>query len=326
MPWLHKTLIGTQVEIFIINMPPKKGKKGGKKSGKKGGKKGKKGGKKDTPSVGDQSKAPEPTEKEVLLQAELEKVTLQLEAAKFTVEDLKQENEWLQNEAQKIRIESHEYMSYMEKKTSKRQTTIITLSDHNKQEIRNLQIQRQNMEDEFDEKKRALENLLLQKQHLLEKANQELNDLQEYKDLQSDQLNKIKELEQEVVKMRAHHTTCVQQMKSDFLREKKDFQHDSEFRVQSLEKKAIQDAQQCLSEHANKIKLENRELRQKLMQLIKTTRALTDHQKTLEEQKRQLLREQSYAYDLKKLREARQKKSFKPLEDNPQESNQEEKT
>lgn len=38
----------------------------------------------------------------------------------------------------------------------------------------------------------------------------------------------------------------------------------------------------------------------------------------LEEQKRQLLREQSYANDLKKLREARQKKSFKPLEDEPE--------
>lgn len=41
----------------------------------------------------------------------------------------------------------------MEKKTSKRKTTIITLSDHNKQEIRNIQLQKQNMEEEFDDKK-----------------------------------------------------------------------------------------------------------------------------------------------------------------------------
>lgn len=49
----------------------------------------------------------------------------------------------------------HEYMSYMEKKTSKRQTTIVTLSDHNKQEIRNIQLQRQVMEEEFDDKKKG---------------------------------------------------------------------------------------------------------------------------------------------------------------------------
>ena len=46
-------------------------------------------------------------------------------------------------------------MSYMEKKTSKRQTTIVTLSDHNKQEIRNIQLQRQIMEEEFDDKKKG---------------------------------------------------------------------------------------------------------------------------------------------------------------------------
>ena len=49
----------------------------------------------------------------------------------------------------------HEYMSYMEKKTTKRQTTIITLSDHNKQEINNIQLQKEIMEEEFDEKEKG---------------------------------------------------------------------------------------------------------------------------------------------------------------------------
>ncbi|XP_005108522.1 coiled-coil domain-containing protein 166 [Aplysia californica] len=283
-------------------MPPKKGKAGKKK------------GKGDAPAEPEKPKTPEPTDKEVLLKAELEKVNLQLVKAKDNVEELKKENEWLQSEAQKIRIESHEYMSYMEKKTSKRQTTIITLSDHNKQEIRNIQLQRQNMEEEFDDKKKALENLLLEKQHLLEKTNQELGDLQEYKDLQTDQLSKIRDLERQVMQMRAHHTERIQQMKSDFLREKKEYQHDSDFRIQSLEKKANKEAVQCLTEHTNKIKLENRDLRHELLQLIKTTRALNEHRHMLEDQKKQLLREQNYANDLKTLREARQKKSFKPLE------------
>lgn len=44
-------------------------------------------------------------------------------------------------------------MSYMEKKTTKRKTTIITLSDHNKEEIRNIDFQKQNMEEEFNQKK-----------------------------------------------------------------------------------------------------------------------------------------------------------------------------
>lgn len=75
----------------------------------------------------------------------------------------------------------------------------------------------------------------------------------------------------------------------------------------------FQEAIQCLTEHTNKIKLENRELRHELLKLIQTTRALNEHQRNLEDQRRQLLREQNYANDLKTLRDARQKKSFKPL-------------
>ncbi|CAG5131916.1 unnamed protein product [Candidula unifasciata] len=287
-------------------MPPKKGKKG-----EKGGKKK---GKADVIKEAAEPKALEPTEKEVLLKKELEAVTLQLEKAREAVTELRQEHEWLQNEAQKIRIESHEYMSFMERKTNKRQTTIITLNDHNKQEIRNLQLQRQNMEEEFNEKKKVLETLLLEKQHVLAKANKELKELQEYKELQKDQLEKIHDLEQQVIQLRAKHTERIQRMKADFLHEKHKYQQDSEFKIQTLERKANKEAMQCLAEHTNRIREENRELRQELLQLIKITRALNEHQRKLENQKRELLREQNYASNLKKLRETRQKKSIKSQE------------
>ena len=62
----------------------------------------------------------------------------------------------------------------------------------------------------------------------------------------------------------------------------------------------------CLTEHTNHIKLENRDLRRELLELIRKTRALQDHKLELEDQRRQLLREQQYAGDLKKLRATRQ--------------------
>jgi len=67
----------------------------------------------------------------------------------------------------------------------------------------------------------------------------------------------------------------------------------------------------CLTEHTNHIKLENRDLRRELLELIRKTRALQDHKLELEDQRRQLLREQQYAGDLKKLRATRQHKVFK---------------
>ena len=44
-------------------------------------------------------------------------------------------------------------MSYMEKKTNKRQTTVISLSDQNRKEIQDLQDEKQKMLDQYEEKK-----------------------------------------------------------------------------------------------------------------------------------------------------------------------------
>ena len=47
----------------------------------------------------------------------------------------------------------HEYMNYMQKKTSRRQTTIITLSDQNQKEIYDMMQDKQAMLDEYEDKK-----------------------------------------------------------------------------------------------------------------------------------------------------------------------------
>ena len=44
-------------------------------------------------------------------------------------------------------------MSYMEKKTSKRQTTIISLSDQNQKQIQDIRDEKKQMIDEYEEKK-----------------------------------------------------------------------------------------------------------------------------------------------------------------------------
>lgn len=46
-------------------------------------------------------------------------------------------------------------MSYMAKKTQKRQTTIISLSDSNQQELENIKKQREQMLKEYNDKKQG---------------------------------------------------------------------------------------------------------------------------------------------------------------------------
>ena len=58
------------------------------------------------------------------------------------------------------------------------------------------------------------------------------------KNLQQEQLARIKELEKEVMVMRGKHSDAIQQLKSNFLNEKRDFQQDSESKIQAMAKQA----------------------------------------------------------------------------------------
>ncbi|CAH1794050.1 unnamed protein product [Owenia fusiformis] len=280
-------------------MPPKKKGKEKKKKGDDGEAKRKDDGEK------------EPSDKEKLLQQELDQLTGELDSMKQKVEELRAENEWLQQEAHKVRIESHEYMSYMEKKTSKRQTTIISLSDQNSKEIQDIKQEKENMLKQYEEKKATLRAVMLEKENMLSRTKQELEDLQEYKNLQKEQLAKIRELEREVMHMRGKHSETIQSLKAKFLKEKREFQTESEQRIQTMTKQANKEAFACLNDHTDHIKIENRALRHELLKLIRKTRALHEHKAQLEEQKKQLLREQQYANDLKKIRSSRQHQVYK---------------
>ena len=59
-----------------------------------------------------------------------------------------------------------------------------------------------------------------------------------FKNLQQEQLARIKELEKEVMVMRGKHSDAIQQLKSNFLNEKRDFQQDSESKIQAMAKQA----------------------------------------------------------------------------------------
>nr|CAB3228240.1 coiled-coil domain-containing protein 166-like [Phallusia mammillata] len=295
-------------------MPPKK------KKGKKGKKKAAGGGKAgaDAPEGGEETIQIEdtmgPTDREVLLQKELDTLTNDLARHKKEVDELRKENEFLQTEAQQTRVESHEYMSYMAKKTHKRQTTIISLSDQNQRELEKINRQKQLMLTDYEEKKSALKASLLEKENLLTKAKKEYQDLAEYRDLRDDQLKRIKQLEREVLRMRGTHSDTIQQLKAKFLHEKSEYTEESEERIKDLAREANKKAVKCLGEHAESIKVENRALRAELLELINRSRILNQHRKELEEQRKDLLREKQYSEDIRRLRGQRQQRIVKQLE------------
>ena len=69
----------------------------------------------------------------------------------------------------------------MSKKAASRQNAIITLSDHNKQEIEDLKKEKENIIKEFETKKSALQNNLINKQSMLNSIRAEIEEMAEYK-------------------------------------------------------------------------------------------------------------------------------------------------
>jgi len=50
----------------------------------------------------------------------------------------------------------HEYLSYMEKKTSKRQLAIVSLSDYNQKQIDDLQQEQRDLTEQFERRKEGV--------------------------------------------------------------------------------------------------------------------------------------------------------------------------
>jgi len=248
---------------------------------------------------------PQPTEREVQLTKQLDEITLELKSMRVQVDGLKEENEFLHQEAQQIRVETHEYLNYVSKKTQKRQDAVISLSDRNAEKISEIQAKKEEAVNSYNKEREKLSAIILTKESELTSIQNELSDLHEFQVLQQEQENEISSLEKKMSEIRIKHSEAVQKLKGKFLEEKNTFQKQSEDELMELTKEAKKDAQQCLQDHTVKIKQENRALRKELLELIQKTRALHKHKLELQEQRKVLLREQDYASDLHKMRKER---------------------
>ena len=159
----------------------------------------------------------------------------------------------------------------------------------------------------------ALQKTLLEKENLLIRYNKDLDNMEEYKNLKAAQLEEIRLLEEQMNQLRGEQTKTISDLKSQFLKEKADFKREADLKINSVIKVANKEARQCLSENTYKIKYDNQRLRKELLEFIQYTKALQAHKTKLENQKHEILREISYAEDLKKLRTTQQEKVISKL-------------
>ncbi|UJR10711.1 hypothetical protein I4U23_014901 [Adineta vaga] len=271
-------------------MPPKgkKGKKG--KSEKK---------KKDTKEKDEKLR---PSDKELVLQAELDKKVQKLAEIKLRVRTAQEENHWLNEEANKVRAETAEYVQYMSKKTNTRQNQVITLTDYHQEQIRDINREKENMLKDYEQKKNELRAQLMKKEQFLAQTNRELQAIGEYRNIQDQQNNEIKRLQEEINQLRGTHVREIADMRMTFEKVLHDQRTDEGAKVQSIRRQADEEAEQFLYDRSVAIQNENLQLRKSLQDFLKRIHALNESKERLEEEQIHLIRQLKLATDLKRIR------------------------
>ncbi|KAI2662801.1 Coiled-coil domain-containing protein 166 [Labeo rohita] len=204
----------------------------------------------------------------------------------------RKENEFLQKEIAQSRMESKEYMSYMSKGAEKRQNSIVTLSDQSHKELKELQGQRQSMQDKHDEQTNELQTEILQTENQLALLNREIADLKEVKTLKQQQSCRITELEEELTTMQCNHSESLVAQKAEFIKKKQSCEQQAKDTVQALTISANKEASHSLMSYMNRVFQVKKSLQEEYKYLLQRTQALQKQQVSLQNDQQQLLLEQ----------------------------------
>ncbi|KAI1888617.1 hypothetical protein AGOR_G00187000 [Albula goreensis] len=261
----------------------------------------------EVPVVEQEEEEPPPpteTEREAQLRREYDELTHTLNDLKKKAEQLRCENDVLQTEAEKMRVDSREYTAYVTKRTQKRQSAIVTLSEQNQQELEELRHQREQEQEEHSRQANELKKQILERENELVLLKTEIEELGEIKRLQKQQLVRVAELQREMEDTNCRHTDAIQALRAQFFAEKQKYEARARQKVHALALAANKEASQCLMAHTQQVCEENQRLRKELQQLIQRAQVLHDHQEALQTQRQGLLLELEYVQDLRQLRPA----------------------
>ncbi|XP_010013138.1 PREDICTED: coiled-coil domain-containing protein 166 [Nestor notabilis] len=239
-------------------------------------------------------------ERKSYLQKEYKVVTEHMNTYVGRMEYFLQENKFLEKEAQQNQEEGNTYLSYIKKHSQKCQDLIITLNDQNHADLSEAGMQKEKLISQYMEKEKDVRSNLTYMESKYSLLSKEVEDLKPFNDpsYRKEQIEKIKELEKELLVTKIQHSDEMHKIKSRFLQAKADCKMNFHQKIQVLTKRAEAAAIQSLIQHIKQVKAENWHLRQELLRLIQYSKILKETKVHLREQQEQLLRENQYIQDM----------------------------
>ncbi|XP_007464626.1 PREDICTED: LOW QUALITY PROTEIN: coiled-coil domain-containing protein 166 [Lipotes vexillifer] len=256
------------------------------------------------PSAGGRSGAagegtePPLSESAQYLQREYKLLSELLDACEERVDQVLQENAFLDCEAQRLREESRLYASYVSTRAQRCANAIVRLEEQNRVDLTQIHWQRAELASLYRRREEGVCAQLLEMQTRAAQMARQVQELQPYKELQLEQLARIRALERELLHMRVEHMQLLHRMKRCFLEDKAAFEREARQRVQSLARRAEREAARALIAHTQAIREDNGRLRQELLRLQRRAQVLHDTRRQLLEQREQLRREHEDMRDL----------------------------
>ncbi|KAF6269661.1 coiled-coil domain containing 166 [Rhinolophus ferrumequinum] len=250
------------------------------------------------PGTGAEGATPPLSEHAQYLQREYKLLSEQLDACQEHVDQVLQENAFLDDEALRLREENRLYASYMSTRAQRCAHAIVRLDEQNLVDLTQVHWQRTELASLYHEREDGVRAQLLEMEARAAQMAQQVQELQPYKELQLEQLARIRTLERELLHMRVEHTQLLHRVKRRFLEDKAAFEREARQRVQSLARRAEREAARALIAHTQAIKTDNGRLRQELLRLLRRAQLLRNTRRQLLEQREQLWREHEDTRDL----------------------------
>ncbi|XP_003802387.1 coiled-coil domain-containing protein 166 [Otolemur garnettii] len=244
---------------------------------------------------------PPPSERAQYLQREYALLSEQLEACEERVDQVLQENAFLDREALRLREENRLYANYVSARAQRCAHAIVRLDQQNRMDLTQIRWQRGELVALYGGREDGVRAQLLEMESRAAQMARQVQELQPYKELQLEQLARIRALERELLHMRVEHTQLLHRVKRRFLEDKAAFEREARQCVQSLARRAEREATRALIAHTQAIKADNGRLRQELLRLLRRAQLLHDTRRQLLEQREQLHREHEDTRDLARL-------------------------
>ncbi|XP_004618757.1 coiled-coil domain-containing protein 166 [Sorex araneus] len=214
-----------------------------------------------------------------------------LGACEQRVDRVLQENAFLDREALRLREENRLYASFVSMRAQRCANAIVGLDEQNRVDLTQMQLQRAELEQLYHGREDCVRAQLQETEARAALLAQQVQELQPYKELQLEQLARIRALERELLHKRVEHTQLLHRVKRRFQDDRLAFEREARQRVQSLGRRAEREATRALLAHTQAIRVDNRRLRLELLRLLSRAQVLHDMRRQLLQQRQQLRQE-----------------------------------